>query len=225
MRDSKDHPPTSSRFNPHPERKLGVKALKAFDVVLCRCYHRFTVQSPLQLPKTGPAILISNHTSGLDPFLLQSVSRRVIVWMMAKEYYEIPGLKKMFQMLEAIPVDRASRDTAAVRLALRALQDGRVVGIFPEGRISTQRGQILPFQPGVTQMAIKTGAPVCPAFVDGTNTASPTWRPRFFTDRKRASASVRLFPLIAARLPRQSLDAATQTLQRAVLDLKPLQHR
>ena len=156
------------RFNPHPERRLPVKALRAFNVLLCRCYHRLTVLSPPQLPKTGPAILICNHTSGLDPFLLQSVCSRVIVWMMAKEYYEIPALKPMFRMLEAIPVDRSARDAAAVRGAFRALQEGRIVGIFPEGRISTQRGQLLPFQPGVAQIAIKTGAPVFPAFLNGT---------------------------------------------------------
>ena len=56
-----------------------------------------------------PTILICNHTSALDPMLIQSVCRRVIVWMMAKEYYEIRLMMPIFRALEVIPVDRGAR--------------------------------------------------------------------------------------------------------------------
>jgi 1-acyl-sn-glycerol-3-phosphate acyltransferase len=136
-------------------------------VCFTHVYHRTVVRKPLRLPKEGPAILVCNHTSALDPVLIQSASRRVIVWMMAKEYYELPALNWFFRLVECIPVDRGGRDMAATRAALRALDDGRVLGIFPEGRIEDSR-ELLPFQTGVALMAIKTGVPVYPAYLDGT---------------------------------------------------------
>jgi 1-acyl-sn-glycerol-3-phosphate acyltransferase len=87
--------------------------------------------------------------------------------MMAREYYQIKPLTWIFKTIEAIPVDRAGRDMAATRAALRALDQGRVLGVFPEGRIEQTR-ELLPFQTGVALMAIKTGVPVYPAYLDGT---------------------------------------------------------
>ena len=155
-------------FHPASEKRVSIQILKAVDKLFARVYHNVEVRNPLNLPKTGPAIVICNHTSGLDPMLLQSCCHRLIIWMVAKEYYELKFLKPFFKTLEAIPVDRAARDTGAVRLALRALSEGRVLGVFPEGKISPTRGTLLPFQPGVAQMAIKMRSPIYPAYLDGT---------------------------------------------------------
>jgi 1-acyl-sn-glycerol-3-phosphate acyltransferase len=211
-------PAAAPHFDHHAESRLAIQALKGFDVLFSRIYHQLDVLSPGQLPKTGPAILICNHTSGLDPLLIQAPLRRVVVWMMAKEYYELPILNRVFRTLEAIPVDRAARDTSAMRLALRALQDGRVLGIFPEGRIETKR-ELLPFQPGVAQMAVKAGVPVCPAFLDGTQHGLGDMIPAYF---RRQEATIRFGPPI--RLERGSgkgaTDAATARLREAVWRLR-----
>ena len=150
-----------------PEDRLSIRLLQAVDVCFSRIYHRVNVVSPQRLPKQGPAILICNHTSGLDPMLIQSVCPRLIVWMMAREYYDLPVLHWVFKTVEAIPVDRGGRDLAATRAALRALEAGRILGVFPEGRIETSR-DLLPFQTGVALMALKAGVPVYPAYLDGT---------------------------------------------------------
>ena len=160
-------PPTS-----RPEDRLAIRLLQAFDVCFARIYHRVNVLSPQRLPKHGPAILICNHVSGLDPMLIQSVCPRLIVWMMAREYYEMRGLKTIFKTVEAIPVDRAGRDLAATRAALRALEAGRILGVFPEGKIETSH-DLLPFQTGVALLAIKAGVPVYPAYLDGTQRKKP----------------------------------------------------
>jgi 1-acyl-sn-glycerol-3-phosphate acyltransferase len=130
-------------------------------------YHNLSVRSPHQLPRYGAGILVCNHTSALDPMLIQSVCPRLIVWMMAKEYYDLPVLGRFFRTVGAIPVDRGGRDLAATRMALRALSDGRILGVFPEGRIETT-GELLPFQTGVAMMAMKTGLPVYPVHLKGT---------------------------------------------------------
>jgi 1-acyl-sn-glycerol-3-phosphate acyltransferase len=210
---------SAHHFHPHPESHRTLRILRAANRVFARTYHHLTVLSPLTLPKTGPAILISNHTSGLDPLLIQSVSMRIIVWMMAREYYEIPGLNRLFRILEIIPVDRGARDSGAMRLALRALQEGRILGLFPEGRIETAQ-ELLPFQPGVAQMAIKLKVPVHPAFLDGTQHGLPNMIPAVLN---RQRATVRFGPPIEfdrSSTTQEGLAAATETLRQAMLALR-----
>lgn len=205
-------------FHSHPEAKLALRLMKLVDVLFARIYHKVTVLAPPQLPSKGAAILICNHTSGLDPLLIQSACKRVIVWMMAKEYYQIPLLRPFFQTLEVIPVDRAARDSGAMRLSLRALHEGRILGVFPEGRIETRRA-LLPFQPGVVQMAIKTGAPVYPAFLDGTQHGIPDMAPAFIHQQ---AATLRFGPAVRfdrSATGREALDAATEQLRSAVAAL------
>lgn len=132
-----------------------------------RGVHEIQRIGPCTLPSSGPAILVCNHISGLDPAILQWASTRMVTWLMAAEYYEQIGLRWLFRKLNCVPVQRTGQDLSATRVAMRALKQGRVVGIFPEGRISTE-AHLLPFQTGVTLMALRTGAPVCPAAIEGT---------------------------------------------------------
>ena len=151
----------------HPESRPIIRLLQAIDICYARIYHRLTIASPCKLPRSGPAILVSNHVSSLDPLLIQAASPRLITWMMAREYYELRGLNPIFRAIGAIPVQRSGRDLTATRAALRALNEGRILGVFPEGRIETSR-ELLPFQTGVALMAIKSRVPVYPVYIDGT---------------------------------------------------------
>jgi 1-acyl-sn-glycerol-3-phosphate acyltransferase len=151
-----------------PEDRISIRALRAVNTLLARVYHRLTILSPSPLPHEGPAILVCNHFSSIDPVLIQSAcTHRLITWMMAKEYMDLPVLGRAFRLLDVIPVDRGSRETGPLRTALRRLQEGRIIGIFPEGTFSTT-GEILEFQTGVALMAIRTKVPVFPAYLDGT---------------------------------------------------------
>jgi len=151
---------------PTVDRLPSVRALKRLNELYVRAFHRLIVLSPPRLPETGPAILVCNHTSGVDPFLIQSACPRVITWMMAKEFYDIPAFTWAFKLIRAIPVTRSGRDSAATRAAIRALHEGQILGIFPEGRIERERA-LMPFQEGVAMMAIKSEVPVYPAYLDG----------------------------------------------------------
>ena len=167
---------------------MDVAALRVANAILARVYHRTIVRSPQRLPRHGPGILICNHISGLDPMLIQSVCPRLIVWMMAKEYYEIRALRWLFKTIEAIPVDRGGRDLAATRSGAAALETAGSSGVFPEGRIETSR-DLLPFQTGVAMMAIKAGVPVYPAYLDGTQRGKEMVGPS--CTRRTATAHVR----------------------------------
>jgi 1-acyl-sn-glycerol-3-phosphate acyltransferase len=219
-----DSNPRAARAGgPRPEDRLSIRLLQAVDVCFARIYHRVNVLSPQRLPKQGPAILICNHTSGLDPMLIQSVCPRLIVWMMAREYYEISALRWVFKTVEAIPVDRGGRDLAATRAALRALEAGRILGVFPEGKIETSR-DLLPFQTGVAMMAVKANVPVYPAYLDG-------------TQRRREMLHALLYPNVAsiafgaplevggASTSKDMLQGVTDRFTDAVLRLKDVSER
>src|SRR3954466_15517006 len=73
-----------STSSPDPlQPSFVARCLFTVNRMLCRGYHRLQVQTPQQLPKKGPAILVCNHISGLDPLLLQSAVNRPVIWMMA----------------------------------------------------------------------------------------------------------------------------------------------
>jgi 1-acyl-sn-glycerol-3-phosphate acyltransferase len=159
--------------NPHPpairpEDRMSIRALHVVNTLFGRVYHNLTVLAPSTIPRDGPAIVVCNHISPIDPVLVQSAATyRLITWMMAKEYMELPVLGRVFRILDVIPVDRGSRETGPLRTALRRLKEGRIIGIFPEGKISTTN-DLLEFQTGVALMAIRAKVPVIPVYLDGT---------------------------------------------------------
>ena len=195
-----------------------MKVAQCSNRIFCRVYHNMRIFAPSRLPRKGPAIVVCNHASGLDPMLVQAGCRRMIVWMMASEYYQMKSLRWFYEVVNAIPVARNGRDSAATRAALRTLADGRVLGIFPEGRIETEK-KLLPFQTGVAMMAIKTGVPVHPAYLDGTQ------RGREMVPAITRSNNVRLSfaePITFERghASKEVLDEATDRIKNAIIDLK-----
>jgi 1-acyl-sn-glycerol-3-phosphate acyltransferase len=135
----------------------------------CSLWHQLALDGYAPLPDGGPAILISNHTCGIDHLLLQSRSRRVLGFMVAREYYEWKWIHWICKYIGCIPVNRDGRDFAATRAALRALKEGRVLPIFPEGHIVPASGTKLDeMKPGTAYLAIHAQVPVIPAYIHGT---------------------------------------------------------
>lgn len=127
-------------------------------------------------PEHGPAIIVANHCSPVDPMLLwtrhfaqfKKPRLRVIGFMMAKEYYESSRIVRwVSKVMESIPVERSGRDMAPIREALRRLQSGHLLGLFPEGRLNVKSPteQLLPGGTGVAWLALRSGAPVIPVFI------------------------------------------------------------
>jgi len=102
--------------------------------LFCRYYHRLEYE-PLPLPERGPALVASNHLSGLDPLLLITASKRPLRFLIAQEEYHRFGLNWLFRAAGCIPVDRKGRPEKALRRAREALQRGEVVALFPHGRM------------------------------------------------------------------------------------------
>jgi 1-acyl-sn-glycerol-3-phosphate acyltransferase len=148
------------------EKDLSFRLLKSIGGFYARAYYHTKIVRPCNLPPKGPAILVSNHTSSIDPVFLQAFCPRLVRWMMAKEYFKYKAMRWMFDTVGVILVERSGRDMAATRAAIRALESGYVLGVFPEGKIEPTR-ELLPFQSGIGLLALKTGAPVYPAYLDG----------------------------------------------------------
>ena len=204
--------------HPRPEDTPLIRLLQAVDVCYSRIYHHVIVRTPCRLPKYGPAILICNHVSHLDPLVIQSVCPRLITWMMTHEFYDIKYLQWVFRTIGAIRVERKGRDMAAVRSALRALEEKRVLGIFPEGRIETSR-DLLPFQTGAALIALKANVPIYPAYIDGTHRLKTM--AEAYLHRNRISivfGEPLRFDLNDTS--REAMEAATRAMQDAIQSLK-----
>ena len=127
----------------------------------CQKYHG--LRHPLlPLPITGPIVVAANHISGLDPLLMIAMINRPLRFLIAKEQYERFGLQWFFRRLGCIPVDRSRRPQAAMRGALRALQAGEVVALFPQGGIQdpSRSKKVSKLKGGVVKLAIMSAAPI-----------------------------------------------------------------
>ncbi len=100
---------------------------------------------------------------------MQAGSRRVLGFVIAREYYDWSLIHWFCKRVGCIPVNRDGRDLPAIRAALRALADGHVVTTFPEGRITPSSGREFgPILPGAAFLAVRAGVPVIPAYIQGT---------------------------------------------------------
>jgi 1-acyl-sn-glycerol-3-phosphate acyltransferase len=128
---------------------------------------RTTVSGTLPIGPDQGAVIVCNHRSGIDPLLIQMATERVVHWMVAGEYFEYRIMAACFRSLGSIPVGRRGVDTAATKLAIRLAKEGKLVGLFPEGRINTTDALLLPGRPGAALIALKAGVPVIPCYIEG----------------------------------------------------------
>jgi 1-acyl-sn-glycerol-3-phosphate acyltransferase len=134
-----------------------------------------------RIPISGAAILCSNHLSDFDPLaILTAVARNDFNALAKSELFEIPGLGAYLRAVGALTVTRDSADRAALRATEEILEAGRLMLIFPEGRCSPS-GKLQKVQSGAMLLSLKTGAPIVPIGLRGTNKVLPYGRlwPRF----------------------------------------------
>ena len=126
------------------------------------------VEGRLPVQPGKGAVIVANHRSSIDPSLIQTSIRRVVYWMVAREYCEAPVLRTLLRIFQVIPVGRGGIDTAATKQAIRLAQDGGLVGMFPEGRINESKDVLLlPGRPGAALVALKARVPIIPVYISG----------------------------------------------------------
>ena len=165
-----------------------LNALDGLVRMFCRRYHRVN-SAVLDLPERGGAIVVANHVSGLDPFLVVAASLRPVRFLIAREQYERFGLRWLFRAVGCIPVDRGQRPERALREALRALQNGEVVVLFPHGGIHADDTPAL-LKGGVVKLAHKSDCMIHPLHIEGVRGAGHTLLAVLW----RSQARLRIFP-------------------------------
>jgi 1-acyl-sn-glycerol-3-phosphate acyltransferase len=127
-----------------------------------------SVEGLEHLPASGPYILAANHHNYLDGIVLAVALPRPIAFLVMPRVWRATPLHPwLHRRIGSIPLALDGSDVGGLRGALRALDDGRVVGIFPEGPFSV-RGRLEPGRPGVGLLALRAGVPVVPAGIGGT---------------------------------------------------------
>lgn len=142
-------------------------------VILSWIWFRYRRYGYEDVPKTGGFILASNHASFLDPPLVGIGIRPRIIRFFTRDTLLNTPLKKWFlTKLLCVPVDRTKGDLAALRRGIKLLQEGIVLGVFPEGT-RTKDGELQSAKGGIGFMISKAGVPVVPAYIQGSYEAFP----------------------------------------------------
>lgn len=134
--------------------------------LFCHRYHRLSADTIVPLPESGPAIVVGNHISGLDPLILVAITRRPLRFLIAREEYERFGFRWLYRAAGCIPVDREKKPERALRAAFDALAQGDAVALFPEGGIHWPPGKNK-VKGGAIRMAIKYNVPIYTAQISG----------------------------------------------------------
>lgn len=152
--------------------RFAVAAFKAVTRILTKTYIQLHVEGLENVPDEGACIIITNHLSGLDPFLIGIPIDRTLYCLAKVELYQNALFTWILNSLGYIPLDRSSTDIAAMRIVLRLLRNGEAIGISPEGTRS-ETGEMQPFTDGATKLALHARVPILPVSVYGTRELMP----------------------------------------------------
>ncbi|WP_419812870.1 MFS transporter [Bacterioplanoides sp.] len=144
--------------------------LRFFIWMLSHTLYRVSHKGLDNIPEHGPAVLVCNHVSYVDALLIAGTYQRPIRFVMDKTIAQMPGLKTFFKLAKTIPICSPKADAELYETAFKRikseLDDGELVCIFPEGKL-TQDGEVDEFKKGIERIIAETPVPVIPMALDG----------------------------------------------------------
>ena len=188
--------------------------------ILFHGYLRMAVEGEDNVPSTGSFLLVSNHLSNLDPFAIGIACHRKVHFLGKQEIFRIPVLSYFIRQWGAIPLDRDATDVAAMRVAVKVIRQGEILGIFPEGTRSSD-GELRRFREGAAKIALRFGLPIIPVAVSGTRAALPrgAWFIRPVPIRLRFGPPLELAPLARPQSEPAALPAAAELIRARIAGL------
>lgn len=157
--------------------------IKAILTPVLRVLYRVRLEDRDRVPAQGPVILAANHRSFMDSLFLPLVIRRRVTFVAKAEYFDDKKTAWFFRGVGQIPIRREGGDASerALASATDVLEHGQVFGIYPEGT-RTRDGYLHRGHTGVARLALRTGAPIVPVGMIGTDDINPIGRklPRLF---------------------------------------------
>lgn len=188
---------------------------------------RLRIEGLANIPTSGPVILAMNHIHWTDIPLASIRVPRVTHYMSKIENFRVPILGQILRWCGTFPVRRGEGDREALRIAERLLRDGQIIVIFPEGHRSGT-GVLLRAHPGAAYIALRTGAPIVPVAITGTQRLFKSfrlgpWAPRVAIRYGRPFHLTD--PGASSRRGRDSLAQATDQIMREIAALLPAEQR
>ncbi len=191
-------------------------------MIITRLFYRLQVSGLDNLPAQGGALLVCNHVSLMDAVWLTASQQRRIRFVMSKRFIEescSPMLRRLLKLGGVIPIHEGDNPKAILKSlqeAREVMQEGYIVGIFPEGHL-TRTGHLLPFKAGFERIARGSGCPIVPCYIHngfGAHASHAYGAKASILDRRDFRRPVRV--MIGKTLPEKSNAA---TIRNAILDL------
>jgi 1-acyl-sn-glycerol-3-phosphate acyltransferase len=194
--------------------------LKTLTRWLARLWFRIEARGAEHVPRTGPLLVVTNHSSVLDPPLVGAMTPRPLFYMAKAELFRIPLFGRLIRAVNARPVRRGASDPTALREALRILEGGGGLLVFPEATRGPE-GVLREARPGAGMLAVLSGAPVVPGYISGTGRAWPRGQmfPRPAKVRVHFGQPIR-FEAGSGRDRRAQYVAASRAMMAAIATLK-----
>lgn len=203
---------------------LAYRLAKIIARLMIPVFGRFDVTGVEHVPQKGPVIIAANHQSYADPPIVFLAVRRPLWFMAKEELFRNPAVGFLLRQLHAYPVGRSGRDREAASWALDQLAAGLGIVLFPE---ATRRpGAMGPGTNGLAFLAARSGAPVIPVGITGTEHMVAWWRIPFpFCRIKVVIGEPVTVKRFAGRVPRDELSSMTETVMRRIAELLPVGYR
>lgn len=143
-------------------------------LIIFKSVFQLKITGTENIPKSGPFIIVANHSSLLDPIILGISIRPKIIFVAAAYLFEIHWLGYLLWKANSIPIHRENNtnNIKSIKQALKILQKGGVLGIFPEGGVDRQKNN-LPIKAGAAFLATRVGVPIVPIKIKGADKALP----------------------------------------------------
>jgi len=133
---------------------------------IARRLYRVTITGADRIPSSDAVILVANHESMFDPWLLALATPRPVRYMAKSELWRIPLVGRALDAFGTFPVERGTGDGTAMSRAASLLHEGEVIGIFPQG--TSKQLPERPFHRGAARLALATGTQIVPVRLVGT---------------------------------------------------------
>jgi 1-acyl-sn-glycerol-3-phosphate acyltransferase len=166
-------PENEDRFDRDPLRRTGLWLfLQSLCRVVTSLMFGLKVYGKHHIPRTGGVLILANHQSYLDPIVLAVQLNRPVSFLAKSGLFENPFFGWLIRSLNAFPVRQGAGDVGAVKEAIRRLQQGHMLVIYPEGSRS-DTGELGPIEPGAALVVRRAGVTVVPAVIEGSFAAWP----------------------------------------------------
>jgi 1-acyl-sn-glycerol-3-phosphate acyltransferase len=211
--------PQKNLYEPYNTPPLIYEMLRWFAIIVVAIAVRLSLYGLSNVPARGPLILAPNHLAWADiPLIALYIPRKLV--FMAKEEYFSSKIGWLIRFLGAFPVKRGEADRQALHAAEEQLRQGHILGIFPEGTRSRSR-TLAKGHAGMAMIALRTGVPVVPVAIWGSEKALKEFRPHVTI---RYGEPLVLKPK-GIKITRQDIDEATDQVMFRIASMLPPEYR